>query len=342
MIEEEGAGYPLYLLHKKVSIMRKRLFLFSVLLLNFISYPIHSFAASDNAVGFAIQAVLPDNQINRQASFFDLLMKPNQKKQILVKVINTSEQEHTFTININQAYTNSSGMIDYSDSNIQKDKSLIYDICDIAKYKSKVTVKAKSTVAVPIMLKMPSTKFDGTIMAGIRIIKEDKGKQNQYGYTLGLKLSETNKLIDRKMNLINVSTKRHNSRYRVVAKLQNPTMSAYGHLKYTMVIISKKTKKIVKHIFLDQNMQMAPNSTFELGQEIESQALDSDHYNIKLTVSDALNNKWDFTEDFTMNRGEKGNKLDMPSCQLALLIVSVITVLISLIYALVTYKIKNC
>jgi hypothetical protein len=66
-------------------------------------------------VGYDVQAVIPENQVDKTKSFFDLRMQPDQKQTISVRINNTSDQDSEYKVTINQAYTSDQGFIDYSD-----------------------------------------------------------------------------------------------------------------------------------------------------------------------------------------------------------------------------------
>ena len=61
---------------------------------------------SNDSVGFNVKAVLPENQLNKENSFFDLRVSPNQEQEIELLITNTSSKEEVYDIAINQAYTN--------------------------------------------------------------------------------------------------------------------------------------------------------------------------------------------------------------------------------------------
>jgi hypothetical protein len=281
--------------------------LFALLLL---LYPVSEkiLAETEGNVGFSIQAVIPENQVDKEQSYFDLRMTPDQEQMIEVQIKNTSNETSQFIVNVNQAYTNSAGFIDYEDATVKKDKSLLYDISDIATYDSSVEVAANSSVSFPITLKMPSKSFDGQILAGIQVIKDTDSKSegitNNYGYVLGLKLTESDVEVKRDLKLLSVKPAVSFSRTSVVATLQNPTMDAFGHLKYEAEVKNKATDEVEKKVTYDNNMQMAPNSTYGFAIDWDDKALVAGEYSLTLTVSDAKSNVWKFTEDFTITAKE--------------------------------------
>ena len=82
-------------------------------------------------MGYSVKANLPENQIDKNKTYFDLKMDPNQKEEISLTVKNSSEEEIILNIVPNNSKTNQNGVIDYSDENLEKDKSLKYSLTDI-------------------------------------------------------------------------------------------------------------------------------------------------------------------------------------------------------------------
>lgn len=258
-------------------------------------------------VGYNIQAVLPENQKDKNNTYFDLRMSPGQKQTIEVMINNTSNEDATYEISINQAYTNNQGFIDYTDSKAKLDSSLPYKIDDIVSYEKEVTVKAQESAKFPITIQMPNDSFDGQIMAGIRVMKKEKeesrgGVKSKIGYILGLNLSETDTEIKRELSLVSVEPAASFGKTSVVATVKNPTMEAYGKLKYAVVVIDETTGKEVRSVTYDSGMQLAPNSTYGLAIDWDSKRLIAGEYKLNLVVTDAKENKWTFDEKFSISK----------------------------------------
>jgi len=97
---------------------RKIIFIFTILLF-FVSlaYPIKANAAADKS--YSVQAVLPDNQIDHNESYFDLKVEPNKEQDLKVMIINTGSKPIKVKAEVNDAYTADSGVIGYDKYNVQ-------------------------------------------------------------------------------------------------------------------------------------------------------------------------------------------------------------------------------
>lgn len=264
------------------------------------------YADDSNEVGYNIQAILPENQLDKEHTYFDLRMKPGQKQTIEVLINNTSDTKATYEVSVNQAYTNAQGFIDYTESKNPDEKDLPYKIDDLLSYEKEVTVDANKSVKYPIEIQMPEKEFDGQIMAGIRVMKkqEDSGDgiKNKVGYVLGINLTETDNAIKRNLELVSVKPAASFGKTSVVATVKNPTMEAYGKLKYVVNVTNSATGKNVRSITYDSGMQLAPNSTYGLAIDWENKRLEAGDYQLNLVVTDAQNNKWTFDEKFTITK----------------------------------------
>ncbi|MHC5228512.1 DUF916 and DUF3324 domain-containing protein [Enterococcus sp. LJL99] len=262
-------------------------------------------AGDEGNVGYDIQAIIPENQVDKEKTYFDLRMTPGQEQKIEVMINNTSDEKNTYEISINQAYTNAQGFIDYTDEDSILDQSLPYQIKDIVTYEKGVTVDAGVAVKYPITIKMPAESFDGQIMAGIKVMKknedeEQSGIQNKVGYILGLNLTETDTPIKRELELVSVEPAVSFGKTSVVAKLRNPTMEAYGHLKYDVDVVNKKNDESIRKVTYDSGMQIAPNSLYDFAIDWDNRRLEAGEYELHLTVTDAKENEWKFDEKFTI------------------------------------------
>ncbi|MGC6769828.1 DUF916 and DUF3324 domain-containing protein [Enterococcus sp. LJL128] len=258
-------------------------------------------------IGFSVQADLPENQLNKEVSYYDLRMQPGQKQEILLRISNTSNQEQTYEINVNQAYTNKNGFIDYEQKDVAIDDSQQYPLKDIAVHDSEITVPPQTSINFPIQLNMPAAAFDGEILGGIQVLKKTKETEgkivNRYGYIIGLRLTETDTPIERRLELKDVRAEKAFGSTGVVADIQNPVMEGIGHLKYELLIKNHQNKTVREKVY-DKEMSIAPNSTYTFVVDWEKKPLEAGEYLFYLTISDAKGNRWNFKKPFTISEKE--------------------------------------
>lgn len=266
---------------------------------------------ADNNVQFSVVPELPQNQSQKDQSYFDLRMAPGQKQTIYVDLKNTAQVESQFKIRINQAYTNHAGFIDYGQSKQGVDASFPYQLSEIVHAPKTIKVAGQSSAQIPIEINMPDKEYAGQILAGIQVLKmnekQEGGIHNEFGYIVGLKLTENDEPVTRKLELIKVKPAVSFAKTSVVAQLRNPTMDAMGHLKYQAKVIDRHSGKTVRQVKYDKNMQMAPNSTYNFAIDWAGKDLRAGKYLLDLKVQDAKDNHWHFKKNFVITAKDAKN-----------------------------------
>ena len=69
-------------------------------------------AGQTDGIGYYVRAVLPDNQISNNLSYFDLRMQPGQSQTLEVEVVNESDKVITVDLAAVSASTNRNGIIE--------------------------------------------------------------------------------------------------------------------------------------------------------------------------------------------------------------------------------------
>ncbi|OCA83232.1 hypothetical protein A8F94_19185 [Bacillus sp. FJAT-27225] len=274
-------------------------FLF-VIVLSFYAVP-KSSAATEEVVGYTVRAILPENQVDKSVSYFDLLMNPGQEQVIVVEIINSSKEDSEFDVHITNPITNRNGVIDYTKVDAQVDDSLKIPITDIASIeKNKVKVASGESVAVPIKLEMPEQEFDGIILGGIYIEKsldenEDAQITNKYSYAIGLKLMENDKEVAPELILKKVEPALVNYKTAIVAYIQNSSPVLVDNLTINGVVYDSNEKEL-RRVDVDE-YRIAPNTTMEFAIDWEGNELEPGIYKVKIHANSGFTN-WDMEKKF--------------------------------------------
>ncbi len=248
----------------------KRKSLFLVILFMVVS--VVSFSAKaygvNNDVGFTVKAIIPKNQIDKQMSYFDLKMVPEQKQQLALEVRNKSQKEMKVSVKAISASTNKNGVIDYQTENI-KDKTLKTPFSDIATVKTpELTIKGNSSATAIIDVTMPKEEYDGIILGGILITKaidekdasdEENSVQinNEYSYAVGVKLTETDEVILPDFKGIKAEATLDNSYIVVDHYIRNETAAIAKNIDISVKIYNSNNILIKTK---EETINMAPNS----------------------------------------------------------------------------------
>lgn len=296
---------------EKMRFKAKSCIIFGVLLMGLNWFP--PIAQADSTINFGVQAEIPENQIDKKQTYFDLQMSAGKKETIYVDVSNPTNSKVTVEVEVNSATTNGNGIIDYSERNKKPDKTLKYDMKDILKYDKEFQLAPKETKKVPIEITMPEATYDGIVLGGINFKQketevsatenEEKDKsmvENRYSYIIGLKLTETTNEVTPDMKLKSIKPGQYNYANYVKVNLQNPTSTMISNLKIDGKVYKDGSKEVL-HETKKEKLSMAPNSNFNYMIDWGNQAFKSGDYRLKMTATDG-EHTWKWDEQFTIDK----------------------------------------
>ncbi|AKP66261.1 DUF916 and DUF3324 domain-containing protein [Companilactobacillus ginsenosidimutans] len=277
-----------------------------------------SAASTDSNKGakYTVQAEIPDNQINKQVSFFDLKVRPGTSQDLKIKINNTDSKDHSYVVEVNRATTNNNGIVDYSQHGLKPDSSLQLDIESIFPAPEKVTVPANSTKEVTLKMNVPHSNFKGMVLGGIRVMQENQVKkpkiipgqklsvQNQFAYILGLQIQRNTDTVKPDLKLTKAHVSKYNGQVDVAAQLQNdtPTLINEGEVKASITDQNGSTKIIEAD---KKNLTIAPNSNFNLPVNTANQSLKPGKYTMRIAANgDNKTQKWNLAKNFTITPSE--------------------------------------
>lgn len=231
--------------------------------------------AHADATKFTVNPILPDNQIEESASYFNLLMKPGEEQKIQIQLMNSSDSDINVDVNFSRASTSITGIAQY-ESIGNKDSTLKYDLAKYVTYPKSVHLSAKSTTMMTAQVRMPETEFNGVIAGGFTFT-EHRGDQNQeekqnqtgmsvenvYSYTVALVIQQSKEKVAPVLKLNNVSPGQVTGRNVINVNLQNTAM-AYLLKMNTQATVTGVSDTSIKFTYDNDMMQMAPNSNFNL------------------------------------------------------------------------------
>ncbi|MGX7418669.1 DUF916 and DUF3324 domain-containing protein [Carnobacterium gallinarum] len=300
--------------------MKKR-FLFVLIPLFFLF--VLATEASANSVDFGVKPVIPENQQDKNKSYFDLRMSPGEKRSVSLTLSNLSDKETVVAIQPNTAMTNRNGVIDYKSSDKAKDSTLPLNISDIITGEKEVTLKPKESRNITYEITMPEKPFDGMILGGFymkKISKEpapatDKNVQikNEYSYVVAVAITQNDAKIDSELKLNDIKPGLENYRTVVTANIQNIKPKLEGKMSVKANVTKKGSSEIL-HTTEKESMSMAPNSNFDFPISWNNQELKAGVYTLNLNVTTS-GGQWKFSKDFEIKAAES-NKLNNSAVEL--------------------------
>ncbi|WP_430510326.1 DUF916 and DUF3324 domain-containing protein [Gottfriedia solisilvae] len=254
-----------------------------------------SVQASSNIVDFSVQAKIPENQIDKTKSYFDLKMNPGQIQVVEIDVFNNNRTKiETFSADVTFATTNDNGLIDYSPKSVKKaDQSLKFPIVDLVNEPHKeIVIPPGKSRTVTFTFKMPKQKFNGVLLGSIHFKKKiDKIEtkkssetiqiNNQYAYVIGVKLTETIKKVKPELHLIKIKPKLVNYHTAIIAKIQNSEPTIVQGMKIDAKIFKDGSNKIL-YSSNKTGLSMAPNSNFDYAIDLKNNQIQPGIYRLKM------------------------------------------------------------
>ncbi|OSH13904.1 cell wall surface anchor protein [Enterococcus faecalis] len=255
----------------------------------FFAFGIETSAAE---LRFSVETEIPENQIDKTKTYFDLMMKPDQEQILKVRAANSTDENLVIDVSVKSATTNSNGVIEYGESLTALDKSAPADLSEIIQLKD-----GGESVELPAK----SEKVDET---------KDKQKENtnglaienRYAYTVAVLLRENETVVQPELSLEKVEPTQRNARSVISATLLNHEAAYLQSMKVTANVKNKKTNNVILEKE-QEDMQMALNSIFNFPIPYEENEMEAGTYVLAMTV-EGSGKKWQFTKEFTISKEE--------------------------------------
>lgn len=247
----------------------------------------------------SVKTALPENQ-NKIMSYFDLTMEPKQKQTINFTVKNTSDQDIVLIPKIATASTNSKGNVNYQTSDENDLGNVTYRMDEIVTFPETVTVKQKSEAVIPATIQMPEEELLGVMVGGISVVDEATDEEM---FLMSLILSEKERNVIPNLLLSDLQLEEVDGRVQLLLPFENPKASFINQLKVSAEVKSKD-KKTTYATIAKNGMQMAPNSHFELGWNLEpEQTMTKGDYLVVVTASGS-GMEWQYEMPLTVGEAE--------------------------------------
>lgn len=283
-------------------------------------YQSKAFAAELN---FAVKPIIPENQRDKNKTYFDLRVQPGQQQTLKLLLTNDTENNVIIEPKVYTAITNVNGVADYSMEVKEHDKTLKTPITNVVKTVDEITVPAKGQVELPVEVKMPAEEFDGILLGGISLQEKEKKEdtkakdkknvsiENRYSYVVGIVLNENDNTVEPHLELNEVAPGQLNARNVITANIQNTKPVLVNQLSIDAKVSRKGSSEVLYHSE-KKGMQMAPNSNFNYPIQLEGKSLEAGEYRATITA-ESKGKKWNWTKDFVIkaDTAEKYNKSDV-------------------------------
>ncbi|MGY3748701.1 DUF916 and DUF3324 domain-containing protein [Vagococcus acidifermentans] len=278
--------------------MTKKAYLLFILVCFSLVLNANRVSGETTGADFSISTNIPDNQIDKQQSYFDLLMTPGQEQTISVVVYNHSSEKITVDVGIMPAFTNEGGHVQYTPAKESLDKTLTYDIRELVDGPTKVVLEPVSKQTVSFQVKMPDEPYDGYIAGGITFTERSKksdgnnqssGLINKIAYTTSLLMRQSLDNGQPDLKLRKVVGKLVNHTGEITANLQNPEATYLDDLLLKVELFRVGEQSVLLE-YEQSDLQMAPNSNFDFRIPVEQvEQLVTGDYTIRINAYGNLN-----------------------------------------------------
>lgn len=266
-------------------------------------------------MSYSVKATIPENQLDKDKTYFDLLVKPGDTQDLELEIKNTSNETLKLYVEPQVATTNQNGELEYSVKPKKYDSTLTNPITKMLSGKQAVTIDPMAEKKVTFKLKVPEKPFSGKIVGGFNVYdqaneKEEKTKskkddvqiKNLFSFVLGIKLQENENEVKPNLKLNDVKAGLFNYRTAITANIQNTKPGFVSDLTINAKIRKIGSKETLYKIE-QSDIQMAPNSNFDLPISLENQEIVPGNYEINMTAS-SKQGKWRFDKKFNITNEE--------------------------------------
>ncbi|MEG1045996.1 DUF916 and DUF3324 domain-containing protein [Carnobacterium sp.] len=284
-----------------------------------------SSAAETEGLSVAVSPILPENQIDKAKTYFDLLVEPGQQQELEVSLKNSSDKEIVVQTLVNTATTNDNGVVDYSNTDGKTDSTLKYPLSSLVSLTEEQKIPAKSEIVMKIKLQSPKEKFSGVLAGGLYISeKEDKDSKkgsegvqikNKYTYIVGIQLrnQEDISAILPKMNLDKslIKAKQVNFRNYIGINLQNTQPVFIRKLQVGAKIYAAGSSSVL-YEEKSSGLKMAPNSNFNFGVSLNNTKFKAGKYRAEVSATaEDYDKTWQWNEEFEISADDAKKMNDL-------------------------------
>lgn len=268
--------------------------------------------ADDVLNKFTMTAVPSQKQYDKETSYFDLLIKPNEMEILKVDIENNSEENITLKASVNRAITNQNGVVEYSGENEESSESSIYNIEDIVSLKNdSLELAPGESKSLELTVQMPKQTFTGVIAGALYVIEEPETEaegtiRNILSREIAILLRNDDKKIEPEVLIHSAKASHVNERNAIEIMIENisPTyiqdVTLTYEIKHEGELFLKDEKK---------NLKMAPSSMFPFVVPLEEKKFESGDYVVNVTV-ESEKNSWQEVLKFDVEKEEAKNLND--------------------------------
>lgn len=266
--------------------------------------------------GFTAEILRPENQLGETESYFDLLVKPNTKHELQVRIKSELDQPQDLDLSITNAQTSNFGEIDYTETKVEEPFLPRVPLTSIAKVQKQVSLKAKEEKVVAIQLTLPKASFDGVILGGLYVQQKPletsvsgEGMQVKtvFSRAIAIQLREKDQAVAPKIELDQVKGTATDDQYVFTSRIINTKPLLMANVTIETKVYPKDHPDQVLLSETQKQIKIAPESTFDDLLYSDNAQFKPGNYQLEMTVS-YQEEKWTFTKAFKVTSRADSDK----------------------------------
>lgn len=281
----------------------------SCLLLLLLCLPVR--AAADSEFNFSVQFALPENQVDQDKTYLDLMVEPGSEQAVDYTIRNDTENDLTITVAVHPATTNGNGVIEYARTPEFTDDSLQHNLVDLVSYEKELVVPKQSIIQQQLIITAPDEAFTGIIAGGITFQEKNTssvsetngvGVTSTFSMTKAILLRNKSEAVSPELKLKRVSPELVNARSIIQAIIQNDHPAYLFDSTFDITLEKSGTAEPFYETTVE-NISIAPNSTFGYRIPLDGKTLEAGNYTLSIQVAGA-EKEWHLEKDFQVSASQ--------------------------------------
>ncbi len=279
-----------------------------------------SVSASEDIASFTVSVEQSIYQVDKQKTYFDLLLPKNQLIPLKIHVTNNSNQSIDIEGEVNKATTNMNGVVEYGQSSNKLTGKEPLNVQQVATFEhSKQTISPKQTIDFIINVKVSEKDYGGVVAGGITLRdvtekQDDKNNsgmfKNKFAYAIALILHGEKSTEKTKLLLKNIIPNQVNKRNVVSATIVNDSTNYVNNVSIDAKVVDSNKQELLSE--KKENMQIAPSSIFQFPLYYKEKEMKAGTYMLQMDIK-SNNQKWHLSKSFIVpeSTAKKLNKTDV-------------------------------
>lgn len=260
-------------------------------------------AKTETYGAFYVEPNLPENQYNKNAGYFDLIMEKDMEQTISFDIVNQGNVEMNATINFHDGSTELNAEKSYR-QDIKPDASMEHPMTKLATIdKTSVKVAPNSSERIYVSVSAPSEEFDGVSVGGFTITADTEAEvkpksegfelDSRLSYLIALQVRMNENAVDKNLNYISSSADSIAKKPQFTSIIQNDKAVVMNDVTIKGTVTSSKGEEVAN--INKETGGILPNSEFVVAYNLVNDKIEAGDYDIHLKIT-SEEDSWEWDE----------------------------------------------